>query len=150
MELHNIATFSQNVQDAFGDQETYANFSRLMVDTAKGVQVGYSTHEANEAIREKFYSILGVDKNASRKDMRRAINRHKQEVFEVIEDTVEDLLVSGWGENPFFEQFVEIRNLNDGDTNEFYSEDKTVLTVSKVSGNHHDLSQNRICVVRTA
>lgn len=139
MELHNIATFSQNVQDAFGDQDTYANFSRLMVDTAKGVQVGYSKQEANDAIREKFYSILGVDKNASRKDMRRAINRHKQEVFEVIEDTVEDLLVSGWGENPFFEQFVEIKNLNDGDVNEFYSEDKTVLSVSKLSGNHHDI-----------
>ena len=36
------------------------------------------------------------------------------------------------------------RNLNDGDTNIFYVEDDTVLTVGKVSGNHHDLMRQRL------
>ena len=39
------------------------------------------------------------------------MRRHKLDVFEVIEETLDDLLVSGWGENPFFREFVKERNI---------------------------------------
>ena len=57
-------------------------------------------------------------KTAQEKELRKAIRRHKIDVFEIIEETVENLLVSGWGENPFFNEFVEIKSMADGDTND--------------------------------
>lgn len=72
------------------------------------------------------------------------MRRHKLDVFEVIEETLDDLLVSGWGENPFFREFVEEKFMNLGDTNEFWVNDDVILTVSEVSGNHHDLCLIRI------
>lgn len=72
------------------------------------------------------------------------MRRHKLDVFEVIEETLDDLLVSGWGENPFFREFVEEKFMNLGDTNEFWVNDDVILTVSEISGNHHSLWRQRL------
>ena len=108
-----------------------------MFDTGMGAPL-VDKKVANDKIREVMFSVLGIDEHSTRKEIRKAIRRHP-EVFDVIEETVENLLVSGWGANPFFNEFVEIRNLADGDTNEFYVKDDTILTVSEISGNHHDI-----------
>ena len=34
--------------------------------------------------------------------------------------------------------------MNDGDTNEFYVPDDSILTVSELSGNHHDIVRQRL------
>lgn len=133
---------NDTVRNIFAETD-YNDFSRLMFDTARGEEK-VSKEEANGKIREIMFSILGVDEKASRKTLRQAIRRHKNDIFEVIENTVEDLLVSGWGDNPFFNEFVEIRSAADGDTNSFYTEDEVILTVSELSGNHHDLIRQRL------
>lgn len=130
-------------------ENDFNDFARLMFDTARGEEK-VTTEEANSKIREIMFNILGVDEKASRKTLRQAIRRHKNDIFEVIENTVDDLLVSGWGDNPFFNEFVEIRSAADGDTNTFYTSDEVILTVSELSGNHHDLNSNRVRVVRAA
>lgn len=117
----------------------YAEFSQLMFDTGMG-QEQVDTKDANDKIREIMFQVLGIDATSDRRTIRKAIRKHKADVFEVIEDTVENLLVSGWGSNPFFNEFVEIKNMADGDTNEFYTADDVILTVSELSGNHHDLN----------
>lgn len=120
-------------------------FTKLMIDTAKGINAeNYSMTDSNTAIRKRFSEILGVDEHASRKEIRRALRKHKDEFFEVIEDTIEDLRVSGWGNNPFFMEYVEQKNIALGDINEFYVEDDSMLTVSKFSGNHHDLIRQKL------
>ena len=139
---------NDTVKNIFAETD-YNDFSRLMFDTARAEEK-VSKEEANGKIREIMFNILGVDEKASRKTLRQAIRRHKNDIFEVIENTVEDLLVSGWGDNPFFNEFVEIRSAADGDTNSFYTEDEVILTVSELSGNHHDLNSNRVRVVRAA
>ena len=137
-------TFSNaDTREVFADKD-YAEFSQLMFDTACGKQKEVSKEDANEKIREVMFEVLGVDQGCSRKELHKAIRRHKVDVFEVIEETVENLLVSGWGENPFFNEFVEIKSMNTGDTNEFYVPDESVLTVSELSGNHHDLFRQRL------
>ncbi len=138
----NINFSSNSVKDVFA-VNPYEDFSQLMFDTAMGLEK-VSKKEANDKIREIMFQVLGVDKDTSRKELRRAIRRHKIDVFEVIEETVEQLLVSGWSENPFFMEFVEMKNMNDGDTNEFYTADDCILTVSELAGNHHDFDINRI------
>ena len=140
--------FSSNeVRNIFAEND-YAEYSQLMFDTAKGEEK-VSTKDANNKIREIMFSVLGVDENCSRKELRKAIRRHKIDVFEIIEETVENLLVSGWGENPFFNEFVEIKSMADGDTNEFYVPDEVILTVSELSGNHHDLIRQRLAEGQT-
>lgn len=137
-------TFSNaDTREVFADKD-YTEFSQLMIDTACGKQKDVSKEDADAKIREVMFEILGVDDGCSRKDLHKAIRRHKVDVFEVIEETVEKLLVSGWGDNPFFNEFVEVKSMNTGDTNEFYVPDETVLTVSELSGNHHNLFRQRL------
>ena len=143
--------FAANVQAAFdNDEKNYMNFSQLLADYTRGVfQSGITKADADEMIREKFRLIMGLDESASKKDIRRAINRHKNEIFEVIEDQIDDMLTSGWTNNEFFRDFVEIRNLALGDANEFETEDKTVLTVGKLSGDHWDIDRQRLGIGET-
>lgn len=135
--------FTNNRMYEIFSEDKYENLSKLMFDTAMGTQA-VDKKSANDKIRELMFEVLGIDENATRKEIKRAIRKHQVDVFEVIEETVENLLISGWGEDPFFNEFVEIRNIADGDRNSFYAPDDVVLTVGKVSGNHHDLMRQRL------
>lgn len=147
MAIQKINFSTENLRNVFATKD-FNEFSQLMFDTGMGVPK-VDKKVANDKIREVMFSILGVNQNSSRKELKKAIRRHGVEIFEVIEETVENLLVSGWGSNPFFNEFVEIRNANDGDTNEFYVKDDVILTVSEVSGNHHDLLRQRLAEGQT-
>lgn len=92
---------------------------------------------------------MGIDNTASKKEIRRAIRNHKNEIFEVIEDTVDNMLTSGWESNPFFMEWVEVKNLALGDANEFETADESVLTVGKLSGDHWDIDRQRLGVGET-
>lgn len=135
--------FSSNTANEVFAVHSYDDFSQLMFDAGMG-QAKVSKEEADNKIREIFFQVLGIDATTNRKDIRKAIRRNQVAIYEVIEETVENLLVSGWGKNPFFNEFVEIRNMTDGDTNEFYVADECVLTVAEVSGNHHSLLRQRL------
>lgn len=128
------------------ENKSFAEFTQLMYETARGGEIsdGLTAKQANDRIREIHFEILGLSNDAKPKDVRRAIRRHKLDIYEVHEDVIQDLLKTGWGDNPFFNEFVEIRNLEDGDTNEFYVADDVILTVAKFSGNHHDLFRQRL------
>lgn len=119
-------------------------FTRLLVDTANGRVQNYTAEDANTSLRNKFREVMHLSENFTRKEYRRAMRRYSNEIFELIEDTLEILMGKGWGENPFFRQFVEERNIGVGDENLFYVDDNTMLTVSKFSGNHHDLIRQKL------
>ena len=143
---------SESTTKAFSNHGyDYAEFAQLMKNTARGVDYGVdadgnpiSKADANNKIREVMFSVLGVSPDCTRKELRKAIRKHKIDLFEVIEETVDDLLTSGWQENEFFMRFVETRNLALGDTNEFYSREDIILNVHRVSGGHHDLIRQRL------
>lgn len=135
---------SKNVMNVFAQKNyEYNDYRKLMFDTAKGTQ-SVSKEEANDKIREVQFSILGLPDGFTARDFKRAFRRHKLDVYEVIEEVIDDLLVSGWGDNPFFNQFVEEKFMNLGDTNEFWTADDVILTVSETSGNHHNLFRQRL------
>ena len=142
MNMGKIVFSNAHVQNVFS-QYDYDDFSRLMFDAGLNRLDGIEPKVANAKIREVMFSVLGVDENSSKKEVRKALRRHKVDVYEVIEETVERLLAVGWGQNPFFERFVEIRNLADGDSAEFLVDDASILVVSKVSGNHHDIIRQK-------
>lgn len=111
---------------------------KLGVDLYKNRVQQYSKSEGNEVMRKAFVEILGTDKPDFRQ-----FRKHKIEVFEIIEEVLEQTITDGMA-TPFFEQFVEYRDLNLGDTNEFYVEDRTMLTVARHSGNHWDIRRQKL------
>lgn len=133
---------SENTNRVFSTRD-FGEFSQLMYETAMG-HPQVEKKLANDKIRQVMFEILGVEPGCKRKELRKAIRRHKDDIFEVIEETVDNLLVSGWQENEFFNEFVDLRNLAAGDRNEFYSIEDIILTVSELSGGSHDLIRQRL------
>lgn len=138
--MKNLMTFNTTVQNAFDNEDAnLVCFSKLLLDAARGEVKEYSAKDANKKIVEKFRAALGIEPTDRPQYVKRAIRANKDLVFTLIEETVEEMIITGWMENPFFMQFVEIKNLALGDENDFYIEDDSILSVSKVSGNHHNI-----------
>ena len=143
--MKNLMMFNTTVQNAFdNDNEKFINFSELLLDAARGEVKEYSAKDANKKIVEKFRAALGISENDRPQHVKRAIRANKDLVFTLIEETIEEMIITGWMENPFFMQFVETKNLALGDENDFYVEDDSILSVSKVSGNHHNMIRQRL------
>ena len=141
----NFMRFDHTVRSAFNDDATqFANFQQLLVDAAKNDVKEYSAKEANAKIVEKFKAALGIDANDRAPQIRRAIRANQNLVFTIIEETVEEMIITGWMSNPFFMEYVDTKNLALGDTNDFYVGDDSILSVSKVSGNHHNMIRQRL------
>lgn len=104
--MNKFMNFSANVQTVFNnDANDFVAFSQLLTDVARGTQA-VSKAEANAKIVEVFQGILGVDKNSRPADVRRAIRRNQALIFDIIEETVQNLLVTGWGNDPFINFIV--------------------------------------------
>lgn len=120
-----------------------------MLDYSHDMLDGISAREANDKIVEIFRNIIGCDEKSTKAEIRRGIRRNQNLIFDLIEIVIDDALISGWQDNPFFKEFVEVRNLAMHDKNEFYVPDDSVLSVMKVSGNHHDLLRQRLGAGKT-
>lgn len=142
--MNKFMNFSANVQAVFNnDNNDFMAFSQLLTDVALGRQ-DVAKEEANAKIVEVFQGVLGITKDSKPAEVRRALRRNQALVFDIIEEAVQSLLVTGWGNDPFFQKYVDQRNLALGDKNEFYAEDNSVLSVMKVAGNHHDIIRQRL------
>lgn len=142
----NIMNFDAKVREVFGnEQEQLHAFNKLMLDTANGnFEEGITAKEANAKLVSMFKQVIGVNENSTKAEIRKAIKRNQQVLFDLIEEVVPNLLQTGWQDNPFFNEFVQISNIDLGDQNMFYTEDETILSVSKVSGNHWDIDRQRL------
>ena len=148
--MKKFMSFDAKVQAAFNNDEAdFAAFGKLMLDAAHGTVEGFSAKEANDKIVEMFKKAIGCDEHSSKVEIRKAIRRNQAVVFDLIEEVIDDALVSGWEANPFFREYVDVRNLALGDKNEFYVPDDSVLSVMKVSGNHHDIIRQRLGAGKT-
>ena len=142
--------FDLNVKNVFeNDESNYDSFNKLMLDYSHNMLDGISAREANDKIVEIFRGIIGCDEKSTKAEIRRGIRRNQALIFDLIEVVIDDALVSGWQDNPFFREFVEVKNLALHDKNEFYVPDNSVLSVMKVSGNHHDLIRQRLGAGKT-
>lgn len=146
-------TFNQAaeaIQKVF-DEQSYASFSDLCVDTVRGNVVKFSVKEASDEIRKKIFAIAGLNEKPTIGEVRRALNRTatREAIFEIISETVDETLIYGIQNNPWFNTYVDYRNLNLGDANEFYVPDNTNLVVSEVAASNHDIIRQRIGAGKT-
>lgn len=117
--MKKLCFFDENVRRAFDDDSAkFESFNKLMMDyAADSLDASISKKEANEKITGKFLAAIGCDKDSSRREIRKAIRRNQSLVFDLIEDIVQNLLVTGWQADPFFMNYVEVKNLALGDKN---------------------------------
>lgn len=136
--------FSEPNVNTLFSKYNYSEFSTLMLMAGRGDESVVGRKTASDKIRSVMFEAYNLPKNADRKQVRNAIRRCPAIMFEIIEEVVPNMLISGWGSNPFFNEFVEIRNMANGQKNDFYVEDDTILTVSEFAGNHHDIFRQRL------
>lgn len=144
--MRKFTQFSTSAMGAFeGIEENAIEFNQLLLNTSNGIYGDFSKEETNQIIRTQFDKIFGIDwKTATPMKRRQAFREHKNDYYTVIEDVIVDKMTSGWGNEPFFLQFVEERNLALGDKNEFLVEDDSLMQVSKFAGNHHDIVRQKV------
>ena len=124
----------------------------LMFDLASGREIFddeqnrvISKAEANDAVRNVCFEELGLSANSTDKQIKRALKSDRATaLFEVIEEIIEREIEYGFRDNEFFNQFVETRNIADGDRTDFWTDEDIILNVAKVSGDQHSYTIQRL------
>ncbi|HEY8888937.1 MAG TPA: hypothetical protein VIM70_01585 [Clostridium sp.] len=114
---------------------------KVMVDTARGSVDKFSVKDGNKVVKEALVEICG-----SATPDYRTFRKHKNEIFEIVEVALDEVVTSGWADNTFFNQFVDFKDMNLGDKNEFVVESDSILTVSKIARGNLDIKTQRMDV----
>lgn len=99
----------------------------------------YNAKESSEMVRQAFIEIFGTDRPTMDE-----FEDNQRPFFAIIKEVLADAFPSVLEGSPFFRQFVEYRDNKFGDKNEFVVEDKSVLTISKISGEHWNLRRQKL------
>ena len=145
--------FSDNLKRVFSKPENdFEGFKKLFFDYTNNVDI-YDEDGAvvprakvNEKINSVCFDILQLDpaSKPTKREIKRAMKKFGLELFEVLEEAIDMKVTTGLENSEFFNQFVETKNIAQGDRNEFWTDKDVILTVSKVSGGHHDLSLQKL------
>lgn len=122
-----------------------ADLVRLSVDARHNRVANFSAEKAkhtDEAARSRVREIFGLAENEPLSY--RAWKHGKDEWFEVIEDTINETVPDAWENSPFYNELVEVKNGAIGQKNEFIIQDKSILIVSRFSGNHWDIDRQKL------
>lgn len=148
---HTRNVFSSMCKNEVTPEENFNGFRSLIFDCAVGNEIydaeedrAVTAREADGKIRKVVFSILGIDEKSSKRDRKRALKKHGNELFEVIEEVIDFKVETGWKESEFFNLFVDERNIARGDRNEFWTDEDVILSVSKIAGDHHDFTLQRL------
>jgi len=99
----------------------------------------YSKNDASDVLRNAL-----IDMNGGTKLDFKSFRRNKVEMFEIIEEILENTVLEGLPDDNFFSHFVEYKNLALGDKNSFYIPDNTMLVVSEIADGTSALRRQRI------
>lgn len=111
---------------------------KLAVDLYNGSLGQFSKEEANETLRKALIELNGGKDKFDPKSFR----RNKTEIFEIIEVALDETLNNIIDTQ--FNDFVETRNLNWGDTNEFILPNRDLFKVAKVADGTGNLLRQRL------
>ena len=102
----------------------------------------FSKSDATEALRQHFIELNGGSTKLDYKAMR----RNGAQMFEILEEILQNTVLEGLPEDNFFKQFVEYKNLALGDQNSFYVPDRTMLVISEIADGTSALRRQRLDV----
>ena len=139
--------FNEHVMAVFAANDTdYDSITNLMTDVALGREI-YDTEsdrkiskaEANAKILDFSRQVLGITDIKDKKAVRRAIRDHAREWFDIIEDTINVVIETGFKDSDFFNALVDRKSIAFGDRQDFVVEDEDALfSIAKAGTSHHD------------
>jgi hypothetical protein len=116
---------------------------RLAIDTYKNrLQTNFSKTDSLKVLREALIDLNGGSTKLDYKKMRD--NSKAIEMFQIIEEILQVTVTGGLEENPFFQQFCDVRNLALGDENSFYTPSNSIFTVSEMAEGIANVRRQRI------
>jgi hypothetical protein len=115
---------------------------KLAVDLAKGKVQNYSANEANETLRKAFANLMEFSTEGNGKIDRKTFRRHKTEIFEILEEVINETLHEGLEGQ--FDKFAEYRNLAWGDQNLFKVPANNIFRVALISDGNSNLRRQRL------
>lgn len=139
--------YSDTIQEKFKDAKDFHTFGKICVDTYKNQLQGQTIAEANMVIRNKIKEVCGLGENPTELQIKRAFKKSsvREAIFEIIEETIDNTLITGWGNDPWFRRYVDFKTMALGQKNSFYiKSDDLILNVSKISGGHHNIERQRL------
>ena len=145
-----FSDLNSRLQNVFGSEDNFEGFRNLSYDLAHGIEIfdedgsRVSKADADAKVRKYVFEILGINEKSTKRDRKRAMDKYGKELFEVIEEVIDIKVETGFKESEWFNQFVEERNIARGDSQEFWTDQKVVLAASKISGDHHDFTLQRL------
>lgn len=115
---------------------------KLAVDMYKGHVAGnYSTSDQNEVIRQ---ALIEANGGSTALDFRAIRDGQCNKLFALIEEIITKTVIEGLPEScPLFD-FVEFRNLKEGDTNIFEIEDDGLFFVAEIADGTQGLRRQRM------
>ena len=136
-----------DVLRAHFDEATFMDFSQLCRDIAnKEPQGDITLRQGSDKIKEKMLEIYQLPSNPTIRQIERAMRYADRNAaaFEIIEDTIEDTLVSGFTGSEFWRALVDTKNNRLGQKNLFYFPDDTVISIAKINRGHSDMIKQRL------
>jgi len=115
---------------------------KLAIDLAKGKVQNYSANEANDTLRKAFADLMEFSLEGNGKIDRKTFRRHKVEIFEILEEIINETLHEGL-ENQI-DKFAEYRNLAWGDENLFKTPANNIFRVALVSDGNGNIRRQRL------
>lgn len=151
LSMHVQTVFTNLCEDGVTPEENYEGFKKLTHDLNHNPNEIYdedgnkrSKKEAEDSVRKFVFAIMGLTEHSTKRDRKRAMDKHGIELFEVMEEEIDIKVETGFRESEFFNNYVEQRNLSRGDSQEFWTNEKVILSVTKISGDHHDFTLQRL------
>lgn len=139
--------YSDVIQQNFKDIKDIHTFGKICIDTYKDQLQGQTKAQANAVIRNKIREVAGLPENFSEIQYKRALKKQsvREAIFEIIEETIDNTLITGWANDPWFNKYVDFKTMTLGQKNSFYiPSDEMILNISKVSGGHHNIERQRL------
>ena len=150
--------FNSRIMAVFAANNTdYDSISNLMTDVALGREIYdsesgrvISKAEANAKILDFSRQVMGITDITDKKAVRRAIRDNGRDWFDIIEDTINVVIETGFNSNDFFNEFVDRKVIKFGDRQDFVIEDENALfSIAKAGTSHHDHILQRLAGRRT-
>ena len=114
---------------------------KLAVDSYKGSVEKYSVRQAQDTIREALIEANNGKTTLNYRDIR---DGKCQGLFSLIEIVLGSTIVEGLSENDFYNQFVDFRNLAEGDAPVFVTEDSDLFAVADVANGTQAIRRQRL------
>lgn len=114
---------------------------RLGVDAYHGTVEKYSLKEANETLRE---ALIQANNGSTKMDYRAIRDGKCSGLFAIVEQILANTVIEGLTGNEFFMNYVDFRNLAEGDENLFITEDDLMFEVSETADGTQAIRRQRL------